>query len=146
MMNNLLTAITWALPKKGYLANYASDDSAKKAAAKLWSSIDQCDVYLVAEMVVITLLVCWFYFFPYNQKPGRHYKPKYWRIFGLVSVVLAFMISYFTSYAMSKNPGFDHAFLVKVSGINSLYSVALYWCASWCFNASGKSNAYKTLY
>lgn len=146
MMNNLLTAITWAIPKKTYLAKYASDESAKKAAAKLWNSIDKCDVFLVAMMVVLTLIVCWFYFFPYNQKPGRHYQPKYWRIFWVINSVLVLVLSYGMSYAMTKNPGFDQGFLFRVSLINAIYSVVLYWGASWCFNASGKSNAYKTLY
>ena len=146
MMNNILTAITWAFPKKEYLAKFANDDSAKNAAAKLWRSIDQCDVCLVVVMAVMTLLVCWFYFFPYNQKPGRHYKPKYWRIFWIVNFVLVLVVSYFMSYAMAKNPSFDRGLLFQVSWVNALYSLVLYWCISWGFNASGKSNAYKTLY
>lgn len=71
-MINILTVLTWFTSKKAYLANYADNESAKKAATRLWNSIDGGDWIPFVIMIVLTVLYCWGYFFPYNNIPGRH--------------------------------------------------------------------------
>ena len=142
-MINLLSAITWIMSKKNYLATYAEDDSAKKAATKLWDSISNGDIILFVMMLVITISLCFIYFFPFNEKPGRHYHPKWWVCFYIATLILVFVSSLAVCWwCIAKNPGFDIWFLMKVSAINMLYALLLYFAMSFVFIKSGKSNAY----
>lgn len=54
-MINILTVLTWFTSKKAYLANYADNESAKKAATRLWNSIDGGDWIPFVIMIVLTL-------------------------------------------------------------------------------------------
>lgn len=137
-----MTVLTWFTTKKTYLSPYMDDESAKKAATKLWNSIDNGDILLFGLMFLITILICIFYFFPFNKMPGRHYHPKWWAIFGIVSIIVSFAATYLGCNLIAKNPGFDCGFLIKVSAVNTLYSSLIYVIASAIINRTGKSNAY----
>lgn len=141
-MINFLAAITWFFPKKEYLARFADNESAKKAATRLWNAIDSGDIILVIVMLLLTLAICWWYFFPFNNKSGRHYHPKYWVLWGLVALIIVFAASYFVCNMIAKNPGFDVGFLFKVSALNTFYAFVVYLFVSWTINRTGKSNAY----
>ena len=140
-MINTLTILTW-MSKRAYLAPYADDESAKKAATKLWNAIDGSEIMLFILMVVLTCIICLCYFFPFNKKPGRHYHPKWWWLFGVISLVATFVMSYVTCNVMAKNPGFDIGFLFKVSAINTFYAAFIYAIVSMIINRTKKSNAY----
>ena len=56
-MINILTVLTWFTSKKAYLANYADNESAKKAATRLWNSIDGGDWIPFVIMIVLTALL-----------------------------------------------------------------------------------------
>lgn len=141
-MINILTVLTWFTSKKAYLANYADNESAKKAATRLWNSIDGGDWIPFVIMIVLTVLYCWGYFFPYNNIPGRHYRPVHWFGFGLCNFVSVFLITFIVCYMLVPNPGFDIWLLVKVAFVNTLIALILYYIISTIINRSGKSNAY----
>ena len=141
-MINILTVLTWFTSKKAYLANYADNESAKRAAMRLWNSIDSIVWIPFVLMIVLTVLHCWGYFFPYNNKPGRHYHPKYWVGFGLCNLILVFLMTFIVCYVFVPNPGFDIWLLVKVAFANMLIALILYYIISTIINRNGKSNAY----
>lgn len=141
-MINILTVLTWFTSKKAYLANYADNESAKRAAMRLWNSIDSIDWIPFVLMIVLTVLHCWGYFFPYSNKPGRHYHPKYWVGFGLCNLILVFLMTFIVCYVFVPNPGFDIWLLVKVAFANMLIALILYYIISTIINRNGKSNAY----
>lgn len=139
---NLLKPITSFIDKKDYLAPYVEDESAKKAATKLWSTIVSGDLVLWGLMFLITVSVCYYYFFPFNEKPGRHYHPKWWGLFYIVVLLLVFLSTFIGCWCIAKNPGFDIGLLLKVSAINMFYAAILYFVISIGFIKTGKSNAY----
>lgn len=47
-MINILTVLTWFTSKKAYLANYADNESAKRAAMRLWNSMIVLIGYLLS--------------------------------------------------------------------------------------------------
>lgn len=141
-MINILTVLTWFTSKKAYLANYADNESAKKAATRLWNSIDSSEWILFIIMIVLTVLYSWGYFFPYNNKPGRHYRPGYWLGFGMCNLISVFLITFIVCYIFVPNPGFDIWLLVKVASANTLIALILYYIISTIINRNGKSNAY----
>ena len=145
MMMNMLTMLTWFTSKKDYLKPFADNESAKKAATKLWTAIDTNDWIPFVLMIILTIAICLYYYFPFNKMPGRHYHPKWCAMFCLVAVVLVFLSSFAECWLIAKNPGFDKGFLVKVSAVNVLYALLLDFIVSIFIIKSGKSNAYPWL-
>lgn len=141
-MTNILTILTWFTSKKAYLAPYAEDEDVQKIAKKLWNSVDGNDWIPFVIMFVFTIAICWYYYFPFNNKPGRHYHPKYWGWFGFGSIVLTFFMTIGCFYFMAKSPGFNIMLLIKAAVVNTLYAAMLYIGFSYFINKTGKSNAY----
>lgn len=142
-MNNLLTILNWFTTKKAYLASYENNENAKKAATKLWTSIDKGDFIPFLAMILLAVLICYLYYIPFNKRSGRHYHPKYWVIFGLIAIISVFAITYvLLAFVVAKNANFDPTFIVKCSLMNTLYGIFFYLVISAIFCKSGKSNAY----
>ena len=138
----MIGLLTWFTSKKDYLTPYTEDEAAKKAATKLWNTIDSMDIILFIVMFMLTILIALWYYFPYNQRPGKHYHPKYWWIFGVGAVSFVFASTFGICYFIAKNASFDYTFLIKVSAVNALYAILVYFILSLFINKSGKSNAY----
>ncbi|MDY3968964.1 MAG: hypothetical protein SO028_11390 [Prevotella sp.] len=141
-MINLLTVLTWFTSKKEYLSNYADNESAKKAATRLWNAIDSSDWIPFVIMIILTVAICLWYFFPYNNEPGRHYHPKHWAKFGVVNLILVCITTLGLCCILTPNPSFDIWFLVKIVIANTFYALVLYYAISNIINRKGKSNAY----
>lgn len=143
-MINILTIhfLTWFTSKKDYLENYANNDSAKKAATKLWNAIDGGDLLPLLLVAVLTVLICGYYYFPFNNKSGRHYHPKWWGILGLVALIVAFLTTIGCCCFLADNPGFDFGLIFKAALVNTLYAAVVYFFFSVIINRTGKSNAY----
>lgn len=141
-MVNILTILTWFTSKKAYLAPYAEDDSAKKAATKLWNAIDGGDWILFLVMVLLTAAVAWYYYIPFNNRPGRHYHPKWWWMFGAAALLAVFVVTMGLCHVLAKNPGFDFGLILDVTLMNTLYAAVVYFLFSVIINRTGKSNAY----
>lgn len=140
-MINLLTVLTWTT-KKAYLANYADNESAKKAATRLWNAIESVEIFLIIAMMVLTVVICLWYFFPYNNDPGRHYHPKHWVKFGFSNLIVVFITTIGLCWMLTPNPSFNFGLLVKIGFINTFYALVLYYIISNIINRKGKSNAY----
>ena len=87
------------------------------------------------------------YYKPYNEKPGRHYKPKHWWIFGGITFVVTFVITLIAVYFMVP-PKIDGSFVLelKIAVANAIYSSLVYALISWIwcqFNLP--TNAYRYL-
>lgn len=139
---NILAILTWFTSRQDYLGKYANDDSAKKAATKLWNAIDGDGWVPFLLMVLLTALIAWVYYFPVNNKPGRHYHPKWWGIFGVVTLAAVFAMTIVCCFFLAKSPGFDYGLILKASGVNTLYAAVVYLLFSVIINRTGKSNAY----
>ena len=141
-MINLLTVLTWFTSKKEYLSNYADNESAKKAATRLWNAIESGEIFLIITMIVLTVAICWFYYFPFNNKSGRHYRPKYWAIAGAINLIAVALTTWGLCCILTPNPSFDYWFLTEVTIVNTIYALVLYYIISNIINRKGESNAY----
>ena len=139
---NILAILTKFTNRQDYLENYANDDSAKKAATKLWNAIDGGDWVPFLLMVLLTAAIVWYYYIPFNNKPGRHYHPKWWGIFGVVTLVAVFAMTIGCCCLQAKNPGFDYGLILKVALVNTAWAAVWYLIFSFVINRTGKSNAY----
>lgn len=144
-----LTALNWFTSKREYLENAvgSTDDPEeierrKRLASRFWNSIDMNDVWMVLIMAAITAIICYAYFIPFNNKPGRHYLPSYCAIFGAFSLLLSFGATLFYCSLIVKI-NYDMSFVMKVAAINTVYSLLLYLILSFIFCNYSSTNAYR---
>lgn len=141
MMVSFLNILWPFLSKRKYLEKYADNESAKKAAMKLWNSLEGIDWVLLIFMFVVVLASCLIYYFPFNRVPGRHYKPKYlFTTWGIV-FILVLGATYVLNYLVAKNPAFDKVLLFKFSLSNAIYALVASFLVSFLIEKMGKGYA-----
>ena len=138
----------WLVGKKAAFVNTFPDDSPlRQQADAFWRHLDGGTWYFIIAFVVVALLFAWFYYKPFNETPGRHYRPRYWWIFGLVTVIASFATTLGLAW-MIASPKIRGSLSIEI-GIaiaNMLYSAVMYVIFSvlFCNNVFGSTNAYKT--
>lgn len=139
----------WGLPNRNAWAE--SYGNLHDQANALWNSFDGFAVWFLVIFLALALTVCAFYYWTYNEMPGRHYKIKHWAIWlglaALSSAVLSFVIG-----ALAVSPSMGTSFgrldlLLRISLMNALYAAGVYFLLSVlvCNVRPIKTNAYKFL-
>lgn len=131
--------------KNDFLKPFQHDETLQRQAKHFIDNLDKMSWSLVLLFVAIALIAAVSYYIPYNNQPGRHYKPSHWLVFLLVAIVLAGVATFGAEYLIS-TPKLDGAmqFEVMVAVANAVYAGVAYFVASvvWC-NCSLPTNAYR---
>ena len=115
-------------------------------ARAYWNKLDDLTIVFIPILLVAGIGMAYWYYKPFNNKPGRHYRPKYWWYFGggaaLLSVVLTSMFGYALAYPKLNGAS---GLLVQIVCINALYAAFVYIVISliWCNYMP--TNAYRYL-
>ena len=113
-------------------------------AKSFWRHLDGSMMVVIAIFVVLGIALAVTYYKPYNEKPGRRYRPTHWLIFLAITFVLTFAVTWGFEYIAAK-PVLNGATMLemKVALGNAIYASALYFVTSvvWC-NAL-PTNAYR---
>ena len=67
-------------------------------AKAFWRHLDSSLMIAIVIFLVLGIALAAFYYKPYNEKPGRHYRPQYWFIFLAVTFVLTFVVTWGFEY------------------------------------------------
>ena len=113
-------------------------------AKSFWRHLDGFMMVVIAIFVVLGIALAAAYYKPYNEKPGRHYRPTHWLIFLAITFVLTFAVTWGFEYIAVKPVLKGAAMLeMKVALGNAIYASVLYFITSvvWC-NAL-PTNAYR---
>lgn len=139
----------WGLPKQTeFLNHYKSNETLFRHARDLWSKLDSCTIWFIAAFVVLALLFSIIYYGPYNNRPGRHYKVKYWFIWMLITAVVTFVVTLVIGLIVAKSPlTAGIGLILRISGVNVLYSIGVYFIVALlvCNAPFLKTNAYRFL-
>ncbi len=144
----LLKLYEWII---GTMSDFAKQFQDKETlynqARKFWSNLEASSIIIVGIFIVLGILMAYTYYKPFNDKPGRHYKPKYWWIFLGITFILSFLITLGAAYFMVP-PKIDGSFVLelKIALANAIYSNIVYVLISWIwcqFNLP--TNAYRYL-
>lgn len=113
-------------------------------AKSFWRHLDGSMMFVIAIFIVLGIALAAIYYKPYNDKPGRHYRPTHWLIFLAITFVLAFAVTWGIEYIAVK-PVLKGAVMLemKIALGNAIYASVLYFVTSvvWC-NAL-PTNAYR---
>ena len=113
-------------------------------AKAFWRHLEGSTMITISIFVVLGIALAAIYYMPYNDKPGRHYRPTHWLVFMVVTFVLTLLVTWGFEYIAVK-PVLKGAFMLefKVALGNAIYATGLYFLTSlvWC-NAL-PTNAYR---
>lgn len=118
-----------------FTKNFENNDALFNQAKAFWRQLDD-----VALLIILVLLICGivgaaYYYYTYNNRPGRHYKPKYWGLFLLGTFVVTFALTLLLEYVMV-HPSLSGAFWLelRIAFGNAIYALLLYIIVSilWC--------------
>lgn len=113
-------------------------------AKAFWRHLDGSMMVVIAIFIVLGIALAITYYKPYNDKPGRHYRPTHWLIFLAITFVLTFAVTWGFEYIAVKPVLKGAAMLeMKIAMGNAIYASVLYFVTSvvWC-NAL-PTNAYR---
>lgn len=134
--------------KQKFLAQF-TDEQVKAQALQVWNQFDNWSWLMVVGAAVITFLAVWVYYGPFNNaKKGRHYHPKWWALFYVLTLLIVFAGS------MGACVGFIETHLnsrllipyyLEASLSNTIYSLVLFFLLSWIWCSFLHTNAYRLL-
>ena len=130
-----------------FVKQFQDNETLYIQARSFWGKLEASSIIIVGVFIALGLVMAYTYYKPFNEKPGRHYKPKYWWFFCGVTFVLAFGVTLMSVYFMVP-PKVDGAFVLelKIAIANAIYSSLVYVLISWIwcqFNLP--TNAYRYL-
>ena len=144
----LLKLYEWIIgTMSDFARQFQDNETLYNQARKFWSNLEASSIIIVGIFIVLGLIMAYTYYKPFNDKPGRHYKPKYWWLFLGITFILSFLITLGAAYFMVP-PKIDGSFVLelKIALANAIYSIIVYVLISWIwcqFNLP--TNAYRYL-
>ena len=121
----LLKLYEWIAGKMtDFLSQFQNNESLYQQARVFWNKLEGISTILLIIFLVLGILLAFFYYKPYNNKPGRHYTPAHWLFFLLVAFIAGFAVTYGVEYLME--------FMIALG--NAIYASAVYFIVSvlWC--------------
>ena len=130
-----------------FTKQFQDNDTLYRQAKAFWSNLESYSIFFVLLFILGGIGIAWFYYKPFNNQAGRHYKPKYWWIWGAVTFALSLLVTSVFEYLILP-PKVDGSFVLelKIAVANAIYSSLVYVLISWIwcqFNIS--TNAYRYL-
>ena len=144
----LLKLYEWIIgTMSGFARQFQDSETLYNQARKFWSNLEASSIIIVVIFITLGLIMAYTYYKPFNDKPGRHYKPKYWWIFLGITFILSFLVTLGAAYFMVP-PKIEGSFILelKLALANAIYSGIVYVIISWIwcqFNLP--TNAYRYL-
>lgn len=144
----LLKLYEWIIgTMSDFAKQFQDNETLYNQARGFWSKLEASSIIIVGIFIALGIIMAYTYYKPFNDKPGRHYKPKYWVIFLGITSILSFLVTLGAAYFMVP-PKIDGSFVLelKIALANAIYSIIVYVLISWIwcqFNLP--TNAYRYL-
>lgn len=134
----------WFVGKKSAFVNSFGDNEQLRAQAQaFWKHLEAGTWFYIIAFIVIAAFFAYWYYRPYNNRPGRHFRPSHWAKFGVITIVVTFLVTLLITVLMAY-PKLDGSFVIefKIALANILYAAGIYLLCSLGFCLSGKTNAF----
>ena len=140
----------WALPKlTDYLNQYQDNEQMTKLVKAYWYQLQSYGLWFFLIAAVVALLLAYYYYGPYNNRPGRHYKSKYWLTRGGMAAACAFALTFCVGLTIKCHiPSIWRETIGRITLMNGVYSIVVYLILSFVvcqFPMTFKTNAYPVL-
>lgn len=127
-----------------FVNQFKNNEALYNQARAYWNKLESSSSIILIILLVLGISMAVFYYQPYNNSPGRHYTPKHWFTFLVITFVLTFFVTWGFEY-LAVPPKLDGATVLqlKIALCNAIYASLLYFIVSiiWCFALP--TNAYR---
>ncbi|MBR5652175.1 MAG: hypothetical protein IKW93_08175 [Bacteroidales bacterium] len=117
-----------------FLSQFQNNESLYQQARVFWNKLEGISTIIIC-LVLLGALIAFLYYKPYNNVPGRHYTPKHWIWFLIVTFVVTSLLTLVFEY-IAVEPVLKGALLLetKIALGNGVYASAVYFIVSvlWC--------------
>lgn len=115
-----------------FTSQFKNNETLFNQARSYWNKMEASSIILVCMFFILGVGMACYYYGPYNNHPGRHYKPNHWLGFLGGTFLLTFVLTMlFLQIAVSSNLDGVILLHLKMAFANALYSSALYLLVSW---------------
>jgi len=130
-----------------FTSQFKNNEALYNQARIYWNKLESSSAIILLIFIVLGIAMAICYYQPYNNRPGRHYKPSHWLCFLFVTSVLSFLVTWgFEYFAVPPKPDGATMLQFKIAMGNAIYAFLLYTFCSWVwcqFNIP--TNAYRFL-
>lgn len=127
-----------------FVNQYRNNEALYNQARSFWNKLEGSAAFFIVIFLVLSISLAIFYYLPYNNRPGRHYTPKHWFLFLVITFVLTFSVTWGFEY-IAIPPKLDGSTMLqlKIALGNAIYATILYLFVSvgWCLKLP--TNAYR---
>lgn len=137
--------IFFLVQDRGKFVSGFNNDNLQNQATQVWNKLDGVTPFLLLISVIIGIGLAVYYYKPYNEQPGRHYKVSHWAMWGIIATVSTLIATFLIEFFAIKTnlrTGLTSLYIMTAIS-NAIYSALLYLIMSilWCY--AFPTNAYR---
>ena len=143
----LLKIYSWiAGSKSDFIKSFRDNEALYQQAKNFWTNLDKSSLLLIAIFIVLGIFCAFYYYKPYNNKPGRHYTIQHWVGFLILTFIVTLLVTFGSEYLIAE-PNLKGAvgLEIKIAIGNAIYASAIYFITSLVWCNIGTTNAYRFL-
>lgn len=141
-----ISGFPYFIDKVAFVKGYGDNGKVQEIAEQLWAQLDNNADWFFDVMAVISVLLCWLYYGPYNKKKsGRPYKLRWLLGFGVLASIIVGVVTFVWCNSFFDSLDDVNGVRMHISLINSLCALAVYALASVITCLFFPTNAYRWL-
>lgn len=114
---------------------FKDNETLYQQARAWWGHLESNSIVFLFIAAFWGIVLAIWYYKPYNERSGRHYKPNHWFFFMLITFIVTLLSTFFFEYiaAEPKLPG-SLGIEMRIALGNAIYATLLYFVTSviWC--------------
>lgn len=119
----------------------ANNNLSEDAINGIWDKFNTMALIVIVLMLITSTAMAVYYYTLYNEYPGRHYTPQKWGMLYCLEILVVFVGSLATVFALHPSGDINKVlgFEIQIIVINVLYSLVPYLLVSWLWCQCGWS-------
>lgn len=115
-----------------FISQFENNETLYNQARSYWSKLESSSAIILLIFIVLGIFLTIYYYQPYNNSSGRHYKPFHWLCFLVGTFLLTFFVTWAFEY-FAAPPKLDGSTMlqIKIAIGNAIYASLLYVFCSW---------------
>lgn len=115
-------------------------------AERYWASLNSACLFFILFLVVMSIILCVYYFTAYNEQPRRHYRRTHWIGFYIGTVVFIFLGTAALGFLLTKPTVTGSKSLIwDIAAGNAVYSILIFGVLSVVWWLWLPTNAYRLI-
>lgn len=121
---------------------YADNVALYNQARAFYQQLESFSSFFLVLSVVLSIVVAWLYFGPYNNRPGRHYRLMCWIVSLLLTAILTFGVTFgIECLAVTTNIRGAWLYEIQIAAISCCYAIVFYLLATFVIHNWLPTNA-----